>query len=374
MCTRSGTLIYADPDSGDVLDAIEVCANPRGLLLDDEATAWVACAEGEVLGVRHGQIAERIEVGVELRDVVDVGPPLRVSTFRTPSILTLDASGGIQDVEAPSVVGVIEDRETVPLESSPDPELVGPLILNVARRAVSEGDGRWQMLHQIARQQQDGTAETGWATGNGCVGNQNAAVSWVDGDSPEVHTEVFPGMSAAFDAAFDVERERFTVVGATESGWVVVTREPIDGLPTVVQECTVLGQRSLSAMPTAVEFDTQGRAWVFAPEEPELVIFDPDASGGPERVHFIEEQSVLDSGFEDFHRPTPGNIACVSCHPEGREDGLRCRPPRIKIQRRSPRERRRSSTLGAAAATSRHATTTPPAWSCPSMACCRSPR
>ncbi len=325
VCTRSGGLLYIDPDSGERLDAVEVCANPRGLALDEQDTAWVACAEGAVHKVRGGEIAGRIDVGQELRDVVDVGPPLRVSTFRTPSVLTLDASGEVIDVQAPGEVGIIGGDETVRFEPSAEESVVGPLAPNVARRVVSAGAGGWQMLHQVAQNGAAGVTATasGWTSATGCVGTQTTAISWLDADAQEVHTQAFPGLSVAFDAAFDRDRERYAIVGAADSGWVIVIREPIDGLPTVVPTCVVFGERHLYSMSTAVEFDTHGRAWAFQPEGPELVVIDPDDLGWPERVVFYDHESIADSGFTEFHRPTAAGVACVSCHPEGREDGLR---------------------------------------------------
>lgn len=326
LCTQSGAVVYADAETQEVLSVVEVCANPRGLAVDDSDTAWVACAEGEVLEVRSARVAGRIGVGVELRDIVEVGPPLRVSTFRSPSVLTLDDAGSILEVQEPGLVGVVQERETVPFDDSaeeaPGGTVVGPLVPNVARRVRSPGEGRWQMLHQVARTSAGVTA-TGWASGNGCVGTQSAALSWVDTDSTEIQTEVLPGLSVAFDAAFDTERNRFAVVGASESGWVVVARGPIDALPTVVQVCSALGEQQLSSMPTAVEFDARGRAWIFAPEDPVLILVDPDNPDDPVVIEFDSEESIVDSGFTEFHLPTPGNVACVACHPEGRDDGLR---------------------------------------------------
>jgi len=325
VCTRSGGLLYVDPDAGEAMGAVEVCANPRGLALDENDTAWVACAEGAVHEVREGRIAGRLDVGQELRDVVDAGPPLRVSTFRTPSVLTLDASGEVTDVRAPADVGIIGGEETVPFEASLEDSVTGPLVPNVGRRVVDDGVGGWQMLHQVAQNSASGVTSTaeGWASTSGCVGTQTAALSWVDPETQEVQTHAFPGMGLAFDVALDPDRERFAMVGAVESEWIVVIREPIDGLPTVLPTCFVMGQRSIDSMPTAVEFDADGRAWVFQPEDPGLLIFDPEDNGSPERIRFLDHQSIEDSGFTQFHRPTSAGVACVSCHPEGREDGLR---------------------------------------------------
>jgi len=326
-CTRSGEVVFADPQALEVLGAAEVCANPRGLALDGD-TAWVACAEGQVFEVLDGQVTALLEVGEELRDVVDVGPPLRVSTFRDAAVLTIGDEGEVVERETPGLVTVVGNRDTVPFDAEAElpADGVGPLVPNVARRAFRVDEQVW-MLHQSARTGEAGVSQTlGWsgAQDGGCVGSQNAGLSWAGPNAGEFASEVFPSMGVAFDVAVDPERERFAVAGASESEWVVVIREASDLAFTVLPSCSVFGEQRVDSMVTAVAFAPDGRVWGFSPEANVIWVLEPEGGAWPGFIR-LGGGSIEDSGFQLFHRPTSRGIGCVSCHPEGREDGLRWR-------------------------------------------------
>lgn len=321
LCRAAGTLLSIDADTGAVTETLETCSNPRGLALDPEGSAWVACAQGQVLQFQDGARVSTVEVGVELRDILDVGPPLRVSTFREAQVLTLAEDGSVMDTQAPAEVAVLGESEPETLVLNPnDPvpaDAVGPLFPNVARRTAASPTGGWTMLHQVARPPAAGIVPTGDFYRDGCVGSQNAAVSWTESATSEVNTRVYPAMGVAFDAAFDLDSGRVAVVGAVETDWVLVLDEEFEGTFTVLPSCNVLGQRSLDGPASAVAFDGEGRVWVLGWEPSELRIFDDDEPG---RV-VLSNLSVADTGHQLFHRPTRGSVACASCHPEGREDG-----------------------------------------------------
>lgn len=319
LCTASGELVYADPDAFEVVEVVEVCANPRGLALSEDGAAWVACAEGQVIEVRDGAVVSQLEVGVELRDVVDVGPPLMVSTFREPSVLTLDAAGDVIDAEQPGLVAVAEEQHTVPFDQAPR-DAVGPLQPNVSRRVLQHEGQSW-MLHQSARVDEGIALTGGWGGGLGCVGSQNAALSWTDPQTGAFVTEVFPGMSVVFDVAVDPVRQRYAVAGGV-GDWATVIREPAPGAFTVVATCEVFGEHRTESMMTAVAFDADGRLWAHSPDANLIKIWDMEAGLSATWIA-LEGDAIKDSGLELFHKPTLSGIACVSCHPEGRDDGLR---------------------------------------------------
>ncbi|MBV1858609.1 MAG: hypothetical protein KUG77_09380 [Nannocystaceae bacterium] len=90
---------------------------------------------------------------------------------------------------------------------------------------------------------QVGIVPTGDFYGDGCVGSQNAAVSWTESATSDVNTRLYPAMGVAFDAALDLKSGRVAVVGGVETDWVLVLDEEFEGTFTVLQVPSLLGAR-----------------------------------------------------------------------------------------------------------------------------------
>ncbi|HTM43333.1 MAG TPA: hypothetical protein VL137_00185 [Polyangiaceae bacterium] len=78
---------------------------------------------------------------------------------------------------------------------------------------------------------------------------------------------------------------------------------------------------NVAAPVIAVAFDPHDSARLFAlTRSPAKLVF-IDLIGGLRSELELGGASVEDTGHELFHRSTGANIACASCHPEGRDDG-----------------------------------------------------
>lgn len=301
-CQNTGSLVMVDPDVGDVVETARPCANPRGIAMDARTGAQVvACAEGLLATVHPDGRVDAIDLGLELRDVIDVGLQVRVSTFHAPSVLTVGSMGEIVNQLEP--------------QAQWDPWTVG-----VSPRAVRSGAG-WAMLHQFFFHDADEGGHAPRGGGWDCGGTPTYAVTAVTDDDIEPLTLVINGLPVAFDVAISPDGALAATVGYTRSGGAVVF-EHLPLAKTVVPSCTPDYWAALDQEPVSVAFDAQGMAWVQTREPGGFVIVDPDTR---EVVDWIDTggKPILDTGYLLFHRPTDAMAACATCHPEGREDGTR---------------------------------------------------
>lgn len=319
---RSGEVATIDVTSGELV-VRPVCANPRGIAVDPvDGAVLVACAEGVLARLRRDDSVERLVVGVELRDVVDPGPPIRVSTFREAQVLTLDAAGAITAQQSPPVVGV-HSIEFVDLDDPAleEDDIHDRMTANTARRTWGTSDGGWLMLHQagssVAR-----TGGGGYVGGDGfCIPVQATVVS--HGLPGDTTVEAWPleHIAPAFDAAVTDDLSMVAAVGGMAESWAIMfASDELQPRTVVPAPCVAEHRVFLPGEPTSVVFDDDGYAWVQLREPASLVRVDPWEEALVAEIG-LGGRSVLDTGHDLFHRPTFGMVACVSCHPEGREDG-----------------------------------------------------
>ena len=261
-----------------------------------EVPSWWACAEGVVARVDEDARVTTIDVGHELRDVVSVGPPLLVSTFRDATVLTVAADGTVID-------------KTRPASS------------NTARRTIPASDGGWHMLHQVGAPERlaensEIVQSSGWAT-NQCNPIQEGVIStWTPGSDP---SSFATGYAVVFDA--DVRGKTAAVAGFSQGFWTATIFDQTTS-HTVVNGCPPGRIVPTDGTPTAIALTANGAAWVLTREPAALGrISGPDAHRVTDSVP-LSDRSVEDTGHELFHTPTQLGAACVSCHPEGRDDGL----------------------------------------------------
>lgn len=328
-CRRSGELLVVDPVAGERVRWDVVCGNPRGLAVDPtDDTVWVACAEGTLARVVDGEVTSSIEVDAELRDIVDLGPPVRVSTFRSAELLTLDALGGIESTQRPSELLVRGSGIDTPgsIEPADDGEPVNvddTLRPNTSRHTKLDGRGEWFMLHQAgsSKSLDDGANGTSSGWGGDCISIQTAVLTRETPQEETPHSTPLIGMGIVFDAAVDTRHESVAAVGAAEGEWGVFIEGETDFLPTVVPSCVPFRWRELGGPPSSVVFDNDGFVWVQLAEPAQLLRF---SAPNPVVTDTIALSSIptADTGFDLFHVPTDARVACVSCHPEGLEDRL----------------------------------------------------
>ena len=314
----AGAIAEIDPRALQVVATTSVCANPRGLAIDARSGAVVvACAEGLVARIDPDGGVSSIDVGIELRDVVEVGPPLLVSAYRTAEVLAIDEHGAIVARERASTAGL------------PTPEaLETDYTLNTARRTIATGDGGWAMLHQAGFHDRIESRPHGWGSGE-CLPVQASVVTWHGAREGSPVSLPSSRIAPAFDFAISRDARWLAVVGSGAEGWAIDIGSTDPSLVNWDASCTSWGPPSgamvpvddLPGAPTAVAFDADGLAWVQLREPASLFAIDPVTLEREAEIA-LSDITVADSGHDLFHRATTSRIACASCHPEGREDGV----------------------------------------------------
>lgn len=332
---HAGLVATIDPVRGTLSGTRRACANPRGLGAPEAGGLLIACADGELIHLADDGTRVVMDIGTELRDVVDPDPPIRVSTFRDPRVLTLDASGAITHVDAPPILGASagnypnEESEAAAADGHLEPGTYA--VPNTARRTIAlpgtDAKARfgssWVMLHQAAATRTLDVSFEGYAADD-CVPVQATVLTYLGRDGV-VHSSLLEDITVPLDVAVTADGERAAIVSAMDGGVVVFVPEvaaPRDGIPAPCPAERAIG---IGGAPIGVVFAPDGHAWVQRREPAALVVVDPSALL-PESVVrevVLDAESRYDTGHDVFHRPTQfGLVACASCHPEGRDDAM----------------------------------------------------
>ena len=101
---KGGALVTIDIATGTVIARRAVCGAPRGVAYDAvKDQVHVACSGGELVtfAASGGDAVRRVNLGVDLRDVVVRPNGLVVSRFKTAELLYVDAHGKLMSRIAP---------------------------------------------------------------------------------------------------------------------------------------------------------------------------------------------------------------------------------------------------------------------------------
>ncbi len=158
---RGGALVTIDIASGAVLSRRAVCGAPRGVAYDPVLDqVHVACSGGELVtfAASGGDAVRRLNLGVDLRDVVVQAGRLVVSRFKTAELLLVDASGNVTSSVAPHAIQRIPGFTVLsgPMLNdggTPPGALLGPVGSDPispggAWRTMGSPDGNVYVLHQ----------------------------------------------------------------------------------------------------------------------------------------------------------------------------------------------------------------------------------
>ena len=351
---RGGALVtFADASSGTIVARRDVCPEPRGLAWDANTDQIdVACTGGSLVSfpAAGGDAVRRVQLDRDLRDVVFSGGQLYVTRFRTAELLSVDASGNITNRVTPPDVQRIDTNFTDPGAGGGSGGMV-PAVAAVAWRTIAMPDGRLVMVHQRQLQTILHISQPG-GYGQGCGGggpDEDAITVITPGQAPvaaaaelsgalPVDVAVSPSgdklaiATAGAHDVFEVSTSVLTVAdqdpcgpppppgfgptGQFGGGGAAPPTGPGPGptgpLPTLVP----IGDLGT---PTSVAFAPNGNLLVYYPEFPALAIV--DKTGNINTVTLPGEFGY-DAGRALFHRESPSGLACASCHPEGRDDGL----------------------------------------------------
>lgn len=296
---RGGGFATLDVEAGIVLGRTPVCGAPRGLAFDGNDTLYVACSGGELVtrSVATDAEMDRVFLGEDLRDVVLDGASLWVTHFRSASLRRLPLDGGFES--------------QFPLTTDP----MGELRPGVAYRAVAAPGGGVVVIHQRGFGGVVATTPDAYSVQTGCTnGLVESGATFVDASGSTWGATV-ASFALPVDLAVSADGSRLSLVSAGNGAVVDTTLTALE--PAFSGSCGLQTPRAVAfGQPVAVAF--AGNERILQSREPAGLLFEDGES-----LSFPGE-SMLDTGHELFHRAVDVNVglACASCHPEGREDGL----------------------------------------------------
>ncbi|MDF2694146.1 MAG: surface antigen protein [Labilithrix sp.] len=314
---RAGSIATIDPLTATLLKRRPVCAAPQGIARDG-ATLYVACTGGEVIVLPSDPagVAPRVLVRGErdLRDIVVAGDSLLVSRLRSAEVLRIQKADG-----------ALVARAVRPASGDLEPF--------VGWRMVPSGSGGAVIVHQMARSAMVDVGTPGaYGSKLPCSGTVESVVTSFEPHSEDNELTVEPGVFLGEAVVpVDVARARtggsYAVIAAgnghtralpqvhlikalgPSAGWCVIQPRDSGGEPTL----------KLDGQAVAVAFTPDNRLAVMTREPAALHLrtlrtetWETIALGGASRE---------DTGHAIFHSNTGGNVACVSCHPGGADDG-----------------------------------------------------
>jgi hypothetical protein len=302
-----------------------LCAAPRGLAYDkDTDELHVACAGGELVSVGAAPTAttplRTVDVERDLRDVVvSTNGRVLVSTFRTAEVVTVEADGTMSAHRSLSA----------PVGAKRNP--------SVAWRMIGRSDGSSMVLHELALPTALGVFPGAYGVQSSCGGIVTSTVTVVapDGDASVRSSVPFVGALVAADVAVSPGGTQLAVVsiansdaggqvqffdvtnGGTSQGcWP--QSSPTDDAGDVTGDGlpSPSGYLPPNGQVVAVAYDARGNVIVQSREPAQIQVLTQrrDAIA-------LSSDSRFDLGHQLFHSATSGQVACVSCHPEGGEDG-----------------------------------------------------
>jgi mono/diheme cytochrome c family protein len=335
VALRSGGAVATiDPKTGTIVGRRALCAAPRGLAVEKNAaggsTLHVACAGGELVSIDASPSAQTptrsLNLGRDLRDVVvSSAGRLLVSTFRTADVMVIAADGTVNAGHLKPNHD-LQDRAT-----------------GVAWRMLPRSDGTAVVLHETNTQDALATTPGGYGQTFGCGSIVTSTVTVIAPDDQTAPTAGMPleQTIVGADVALSPDGQKMAVVsiaGGDQGNQVAFF--DLGGSPVFngggcwpqtdasTSTVTVVAPDDQSGMTTpdaylppngeivAVAYDKLGNVIVQSREPATLQIL-------TQRVPAVtlSTDSRFDSGHQLFHTATTDQVACVSCHPEGGEDG-----------------------------------------------------
>jgi mono/diheme cytochrome c family protein len=292
---RGGAIATIDPSTAKLMARRDVCAAPRGI--DYDATAdvlYVACADGELVTLASSGVTRVVQLDRDLRDVVVTGDTLTVTRFRSAERLHIDANGTVISRSTPT---------------SP----VSTMAPDVAWRTRNDGLGGTVMLHQLVATDPVIIVpkQSYYATTPGGV--SASAVSVASSSASEAL-----GVSQAIDLALDANSnvEALSLGGELQIGSSAVVALGA-GTYYGPNDNTYQFIGIDDGSPIGIPFKVVQRRTPTA----ELVIFGTGFDTSLTSIALPQTASHLDTGFDIFHVPTSVGAACMTCHPEGGDDG-----------------------------------------------------
>jgi hypothetical protein len=346
---RGGALVTIQGDQ--VIARRALCAEPRGLAYEAATDlVHVACSTGELVSLpaAGGAATRNVFVDRDLRDVLVRNGTLYVTRFRSAQLLQLDDTGAIVARVTPPTVQRIdfgnEDGGGDPVDDGSDDGAVDA-IAAVAWRTIALPDGTFMMSHQRQLQTILSTVVHGGYGAGGCGGPVEPDLSIIDGSNSITPMIPIDGDALPVDLAINTDGSELAVVYAagqvtvrvgmsaimpdTGAPMTVICPDNVDpgtggdgggpASPVVVASGTGTPITDGLGAPTSVAYAANNQILIYYPELPGLAIHGED---GTTQIITLPGDVGYDAGRTLFHTQTPSGLACASCHPEARDDGL----------------------------------------------------
>lgn len=381
VALRRGNAIVTLDAAGAIVERIDACVEPRGIAYDaGRDQIHVACSTGDLVSfaAAGGPAVRSVHLERDLRDVVVSGTNLVVTKFKTADILTLDETGTIISRTKPPTVPRFDFGPfggDLPEGGMGSGQFDAPA--SIAWRTIALADGRLVMSHQRRVKRTLDSEQPGGYGGDCGGGPVEDAVTVVSPSGlPQAALRIANG-ALPVDIAASVAGDKIAVVSAGSRMVSVVPSvmlsnpdedrceppEPTpcgggddgsggtgmgssggEGVPPApgpegpdgkMGECCDdddrdgrcdddddddQGDEERLGAPTSVAWTPSGDLLIYYPEAPAVIV---RTAGGP-IAHRIELPGAArnDAGRNVFHAQTRIGIACASCHPEGRDDGI----------------------------------------------------
>jgi hypothetical protein len=322
---RGGAVIVIDIARATAIGRVAVCPSPRGIAVQSSLNQLhVACQTGEVVSVDLTDLSvmRTLRPARDLRDVLVSGERLFVTTFRSAELLELSSNGAVLSRSAPT-------NAVVPEGFNPSIAWRSLLMSDPAAEAP-----RILMTHEFADSREISILPGGYyqATSTCVSGVTRVTLSQLqipEPSDPDLYPEAasepsvlaqlsMPLAAGPTDIATSPAGDSVALV-ATGNSWGFPPRQKLfvmrAGELGVSDACTGMPKDDgVVGEPVAVAFDATGRVLVQSREPATLQIV-----GGP--IIELSDESRADTGVALFHMNAGAGVACVSCHPEGGDDG-----------------------------------------------------
>ncbi|MEI9935946.1 MAG: cytochrome-c peroxidase [Pseudomonadota bacterium] len=336
---RVGALVAIDVHSAAVVQRKAVCASPRGVAYDAKsASIHVACRSGQLLTLDAQTLSlERtLQLDADLRDVIVREHDLVVTRFLSAEVMVVAGDGSVS-------------RRATPPSPCGD--------ATVAYRALALPGGQVALAHQLSSNEAVGEGPSGYGAGSSCggglvsrmlttvdtetpsgtdasreLGEGGATSAGLDPEGQVVHSSMtfrstFLLGAGPLDVAFDAQGTRMAAIALDDELTVATAGATGQAFsdPAATLWLTPWGASGpsgdsgvtfgwLSGQPVAVAFSSAGK-YIVQSREPATLEFEDGTSVS------LSDESHADSGHLMFHMNSGIGISCVSCHPEGGDDG-----------------------------------------------------
>lgn len=315
---RGGALLTLDPGAGKIIARRPACPAPRGVAYDAASDRLhVACAGGELVtfAASGGDALRTLHLDSDLRDIVVKGDTLLVSRFRSAELLTVDAAGSVTSrIKPKAVTSAFPSPQGNPM-GSPSAEPA------VAWQLHPLPDGTTVMLYErgvtgAVDTTRPGGYGNGQCKGAGIVASALTILGPSGDDKPGPTLQFVP---YAVDFAVSPDGSEVAVVTPQSpfipgTGVVKLSRTEMTPSDPCNFGWNTVPRISAANQIVAVAYDISKRM-ITQNRQPAGLEVDGTT------IEFTAASDVSNTGHALFHAVTRSSIACVSCHPEGGDDG-----------------------------------------------------